>query len=194
LRKLLQKGDFFLGAVIASTLTKLALRTQELHGEESRDAKAVLVGCLLVMCAIVELGQSPKTATRIDQDSFEHIAMCIRILADPLTHGVVGTEYRSLCRGSFHKLVDARRQASAAAGEEEKKTEAVSHADELIAIRQLRGRRAATAVEVDLDDEADITKGACRVPPACCTCLFQRDTFRCCSVCVATIVSCWYWR
>ena len=33
LRKLLQKGDFFLGAVLASTLTKLALRTQELHGE-----------------------------------------------------------------------------------------------------------------------------------------------------------------
>ena len=33
LRKLLQKGDYFLGAVIASTLTKLALRTQELHGE-----------------------------------------------------------------------------------------------------------------------------------------------------------------
>lgn len=32
LRKLLQKGDFFLGAVLASTLTKLALRTQELHG------------------------------------------------------------------------------------------------------------------------------------------------------------------
>ncbi len=33
LRKLLQKGDFFLGAVISSTLAKLALRTQELHGE-----------------------------------------------------------------------------------------------------------------------------------------------------------------
>jgi hypothetical protein len=32
LRKLLQKGDYFLGAVLASTLTKLALRTQELHG------------------------------------------------------------------------------------------------------------------------------------------------------------------
>jgi len=159
LRKLLQKGDFFLGSVIASTLTKLALRTQELHGEDSRDAKAVLVGCLLVMCAVIELGQSGKAANKIDQDSFEHIVMCIRVLADPLSHSVIGAEYRSLCRASFHKLIDARRDAAAAAGgEEEKKTEAVAQADDLIAIRQLRGRRAATAVEVDLDDEADITK------------------------------------
>ena len=61
---------------------------------------------MLVMCAIVELGQSSKSAQRIDQDSFEHIVMCIRILADPLSHGVVGKEYRALCRQSFHKLVD----------------------------------------------------------------------------------------
>jgi hypothetical protein len=78
-----------------------------LAGEDSRDAKAVLVGCLLVMCAIVELGQS-KAGPRIDQDSFEHIAMCIRVLADPLSHGVVGPEYRANCRASFHKLVDVR--------------------------------------------------------------------------------------
>ena len=53
-----------------------------------------------------------------------------------------------------------RRAATAA--DEEKKSEpgaATVQADDLIAIRQLRGRRAATAVEVDLDDAADITKG-----------------------------------
>lgn len=78
-------------------------------GEDSRDGKAVLVGCLLVMCAIVELGQpSARSTIRIDQDAFEHIVMCIRMLSDPLAHRVVGTQYRSLCRSSFHALVDVR--------------------------------------------------------------------------------------
>ncbi len=76
--------------------------------------------------------------------------------------------------------MQARRQSTiAASGDEEKKTEVTSQADDLIAIRQLRGRRAATAVEVDLDDEADITKGSQRLPvsPVCvcvcvCVCVF----------------------
>jgi hypothetical protein len=60
--------------------------------------------------------------------------------------------------------VQARR-ADSSSTHEEKKAEATTQADELISIRQLRGRRAATAVEVELDDEADITKGACAPLP-----------------------------
>lgn len=159
LRSLLAKGDFFLGAVVSSTLTKLCLRTQEIHGADSRDSKAVLVGAMLVMCGIIELGQTPGSAAPIDQDSFEHICMCIRMLADPLAHRSTGPHYRALCRSSFQSLIKARREASSA-DEEEKKAEAsmVSEADDLIPIRQLRGRRAATAVEVEMDDEADIIK------------------------------------
>ena len=59
------------------------------------------------------------------------------------------------------------RRSDAASTQEEKKTETTAQADELISIRQLRGRRAATAVEVELDDEADITKGACQPPCHC---------------------------
>ncbi len=55
------------------------------------------------------------------------------------------------------------RRSDASSAHEEKKTESTTQADELISIRQLRGRRAATAVEVELDDEADITKGASAV-------------------------------
>lgn len=157
LRLKLLKGDYFLGAVVATTLTKLSLRTQELHGAESRDAKAVLVGATLVMCAVVELGQKPGTATPIDQDSFEHIVTCIRLLADPLAHRAAAADYRALCRSSFQSLVK-NRHAAADAENEEKKVEVTSQADDVIPIRQLRGRRAASAVEVELDDEADIIK------------------------------------
>lgn len=74
--------------------------------------------------------------------------------------GCVGCE-RCACR-----CAQARREAVGAGGEEEKKAEAQAQPDDLIAVRQLRGRRAATAVEVDLDDEADITKGARPPPPS----------------------------
>lgn len=74
-------------------------------GDDSRDGKAVLVGCLLVMCSIIELGQAGKGTTRIDQDSFEHITLCIRVLADPLANGVVGKGLRDMCKASYHKLL-----------------------------------------------------------------------------------------
>ena len=158
------------------------------------------------MCGIIELGQttSPTRTNKIDQDSFEHIVTCIRILTDPSSSALLGASYRSLCRASFQKLIAVSapqrprlftapvrvcscgpclppctpppatfsrpyalvllcvaqaRRSDASGAHEEKKTESTTQADELISIRQLRGRRAATAVEVELDDEADITKG-----------------------------------
>jgi hypothetical protein len=69
------------------------------------------------MCGIVELGQTTSStrASKIDQDSFEHIVTCINILADPLAHSLVGPSYRALCRSSFQKLISVRVLPAAAA-------------------------------------------------------------------------------
>ena len=47
LRKLLLGGDFFLASVVASSLTKLALRVSEHHGSEARNTKSVMVDAML---------------------------------------------------------------------------------------------------------------------------------------------------
>ncbi len=62
------------------------------------------------MCGIIELGQSttPTRTAKIDQDSFEHIVTCVRILADPSATAVLGSSYGALCRASFQKLIAVR--------------------------------------------------------------------------------------
>ena len=248
LRKLLLAGDFYLGSVISSTLTKLALRVTESHSRESRTGKATLVDAMLVMCSIIELGGSglagspillpahlmppvagrtygstrpgpppPAVAAsagggaatpggtalpsaglsgalgapapaavatlsgvRIDQDSFERIVLCMRVLGDPASAATTLPVLLRSCREKFRSLLTERRGRAAqaikdgisgptgsgvsfAAGigsnalymssqEEESKRDKVRHvrADEAINIRQLRGAKAGSAVE-DLD-------------------------------------------
>jgi vesicle coat complex subunit len=186
LRLLLLAGDFYLGSVVASTLTKLALRTVELAagGRESRHAKTVLVDSLLVMCSIMELGGSGLAGTpallpvalmpavsgrsygsarppgggggggsggagavpgaagaaggapggapgaaaaaaaaaalspsgiRIDQDSFERIALCIHVLGDPTSSSVALPVLLHTCRDTFRGLLLERRARAAQA-------------------------------------------------------------------------------
>lgn len=148
LRKQLLAGDFFLGSVVASTLTKLALRISEHHGRESKAAKAVIVDAMLVMCSLVELGASglagtitllppslmpvvsgrsygssratpasgaaagPQTSvsngTRIDQDNFERVVLCMRVLGDPQASAATLPVLLRSCRDTFRGLLVER--------------------------------------------------------------------------------------
>jgi len=207
LRRLLLAGDFYLGSVVASTLTKLALRTTELAGRESRSAKATLVDAMLVLCSLIELGGSSLAGTstllpahlmplvsgrsygssrpgggggggagasgaaggagssgalspnaaaeggsgasglvagsfapnaltiggglassaggssaaiapvgiRIDQDSFERIALCMRVLGDPDSAAIALPVLLHTCRATFRNLLLDRRGRAAQA-------------------------------------------------------------------------------
>jgi coatomer subunit beta len=121
------RPNFFAAAAVASTLTKLALRTCALHGDSSREGKSAVLDTLVVLCSILDatakpmadlvaareardaLGSGASAAAssgagaggsasgpltradgsssalgnlRIDQDTFEHIAVCMRVLGD----------------------------------------------------------------------------------------------------------------
>jgi coatomer subunit beta len=143
LRRLLLSGDFYLGAVVASSLTKLALRTADHHGRDSRQAKGVVVDALMVMVATIELGSSGLAGTatllpasalpatgrggyrpaggsgngvRIDQDSFERIVLCMRLLGEPTATAATAPVLLGTCKDVFHALlVERRARASQAA-------------------------------------------------------------------------------
>ena len=203
LRKLLLAGDFYLGSVVASTLSKLALRVVELAGRDSRPGKTTLVDAMLVMCSLVELGGSGLAGTaallpahlmlavsgrsygaagrpgagggggggggtgtggekltkdsewggsgapggalaggggstggaaapsassasassaaavpsgiRIDQDSFERIVLCMRVLGDPASCAAALPVLLHSCRGTFRALLMDRRHRAAQA-------------------------------------------------------------------------------
>lgn len=226
LRRHLLAGDFFLGSIVSSTLTKLALRVCEsTGGRDSSRAKAVIVDAMLVMCAIVELGASGLAGTttllpahlippvigrtygsnrpaqpsangvlnsnasasngvRIDQDSFERVVLCMRVLGDPSAASVALPVLLHTCRDTFRGLLAERRARAtqaikdgvqsggngsnangifiASTPSEEKKSEPSSRVgpETAINIRQLRGKGSNNVDDLGIDDEADLVKAA----------------------------------
>lgn len=158
IRKLLKSGMFFVGAVVASTLSKLALRMAAVHGATSQTAKSVMADSTLVMASILELGQSSVPKHNIDQDSYERIVSCMRAIGDPAVGGAMRDILLSGTREAYSALARAAREEVAAEGET--KTPAVTaHVDQLISVRQLRPRDGGELATLGLDDEADIIKG-----------------------------------
>ena len=86
-RALLLKGNYFVGSAVSATLTKLALRMAAVHGATSQTAKSVMADAVLVMSAILELGQSPAATAQIDQVcTSAPAALSGTALARSLTH------------------------------------------------------------------------------------------------------------
>lgn len=83
LRSLILSGDFYLGAVLASTFVKLILRLTEIT-KHTELLNALKAEAMLIMVSIVRAGQSPylKAKHKIDEDSIDRIMTCLRILSD----------------------------------------------------------------------------------------------------------------
>jgi len=137
LRSLLLSGDFFLGAVVACTLTKLVLRLEEVQTSKVEVNKAT-TQALLIIVSMLQLGQSSVLPHPIDNDSYDRIVLCIRLLINP------GDEIRKIwlqsCRQSFVKmLADKQRRET----EEIKAKAQISNAqpDDLIDFYHLKSRK-----------------------------------------------------
>eukprot|EP01138_Halocafeteria_seosinensis_P015246 gb/GECG01015561.1/.p1 GENE.gb/GECG01015561.1/~~gb/GECG01015561.1/.p1 ORF type:complete len:1031 (+),score=153.84 gb/GECG01015561.1/:1-3093(+) len=115
LRKFLQKGDWFLASVISSTWTKLSLRLVQFRGRDEQQSKTVMVDGMMAMSAMLEAGSNPKNmlsanseakpADKIDQDSFERIVLCMRVLADPSASEATMDVLLDGCRKAFRGLI-----------------------------------------------------------------------------------------
>eukprot|EP00123_Amoebidium_parasiticum_P016118 comp23295_c0_seq1/m.38237 comp23295_c0_seq1/g.38237 ORF comp23295_c0_seq1/g.38237 comp23295_c0_seq1/m.38237 type:complete len:959 (-) comp23295_c0_seq1:25-2901(-) len=154
LRSLLLEGDFFLGAVLAATLTKLALRRQALTNDTHSNNKFVGES-LLIMAAILHLGRSGLPATAIDRDSYDRILTCFRVLADPqpLPSEVFTQECRKALAGLLAELQRDNKKDDGPA-----KTEIKVQADDLIHFRQL-GEDDTTQID-DIEKSLSLATGA----------------------------------
>jgi len=137
LRSLILSGDFFLGAVVACTLTKLILRLEEVQTSKVEVNKATSQS-LLIMVSMLQLGQSSVLPHPIDNDSHDRVVLCIRLLCN------TGDEIRKIwlesCRQSFVKmLADKQRRET----EEIKAKAQISNAqpDDLIDFYHLKSRK-----------------------------------------------------
>eukprot|EP01114_Cavostelium_apophysatum_P024678 TRINITY_DN973_c0_g1_i2.p1 TRINITY_DN973_c0_g1~~TRINITY_DN973_c0_g1_i2.p1 ORF type:complete len:955 (+),score=319.11 TRINITY_DN973_c0_g1_i2:111-2975(+) len=155
LRVLLLGGDFFLGAVLSATLTKLVLKLFNSSDLDQPTKNAMVAEVLLTMVSIVRLGQSKVPPNPIDPDSFERIAMCIRVLTEPspLTRDILLKQ----CRDSFSNLLLESKLMKPAEPANKKKEVGVQ-ADEVIKMRQLRPKKNMGLEDLEDIEDADLSK------------------------------------
>uniref|UniRef100_A0A5B6YY95 Coatomer subunit beta n=1 Tax=Davidia involucrata TaxID=16924 RepID=A0A5B6YY95_DAVIN len=154
LRSLILAGDFFLGAVVACTLTKLVLRLEEVQRSKVEVNKEA-TQALLIMVSILQLGQSSILPNPIDSDSYDRIVICIRLLCN------TGDEIRKIwlqsCRQSFVKMLADKQFHET---EEIKAKAQVSYAqpDDLIDFYHLKSRKGMSQLELEDEVQDDLKR------------------------------------
>lgn len=105
LRQCLMDGEFFVGAAMATMLTKLALRYVA-QTSDKRKQNAFLAEAMLIMATIIHLGKSGLPTKPITDDDADRIATCIRVLADqsPLMYHV----FNDMCRRSLAVMLSVK--------------------------------------------------------------------------------------
>lgn len=137
LRSLILTGDFFLGAVVACTLTKLVLRLEEVQSSKTEINKAK-AQALLIMVSMLQLGQSHVVPHSIDPDSYERIVLCIKLICH--TSDEMKKIWLESCRQSFVKMLSEKQLREL---EELKAKAQISNAqpDDLIDFFHLKSRK-----------------------------------------------------
>ncbi|GMH14164.1 hypothetical protein Nepgr_016005 [Nepenthes gracilis] len=154
LRSLLLSGDFFLGAVVACTLTKLVLRLEEVQSSQIEVNKSATQALLIMVC-MLQLGQSSFLPHPIDNDSDGRIVLCIRLLCN------TGDKNRKIwlqsCRQSFVKMLADKQFREI---EERKAKALISHAqpDDLIDFYHLKSRKGMSQLELEDEVQDDLKR------------------------------------
>lgn len=154
LRSILLTGDFFLGAVVATTLTKLVLRLSELQPPKVVVNKTT-ADVLLILVSILRLGQSSALPHPTDNDSSNRISLCIRILAS--NDGIMKEVWLRYCRASFVKMITEKLHSDT---EETKAKAQISNAqpDDLIDFYHLKSRKGMSQLELEDEVQTDLKR------------------------------------
>lgn len=122
LRALLLGGDFFLGAVIAATLTKLVLRLRALRALPPASLNRLAADVMALIAAMLRLAEAGPAAAAgtppMDADSRDRMAGCLRALAAPGDEGLERVWLED-CRAAFATLITDKQQREAAEAKQE---------------------------------------------------------------------------
>ena len=141
LRQLIMAGDYFLASVLANTLTKLVLRASLVEGLGAEKVNALRAEAMLIMTSVVRVGQSNLVTAPIDEDSYDRILICLRVLGQ---HGSVSGSpaldiFLKDCHRVYADIVksDDRKQRARKSKEKQDKGTAI---DQQVQFRQLKSK------------------------------------------------------
>ncbi|KZT08642.1 coatomer protein [Laetiporus sulphureus 93-53] len=150
LRTLILGGDFFTGSVLASALTKLVLRYDEV-GSDRKKANALKAEAMLIMASVIRVGQSKFVTVPIDEDSSERIMNCIQTLSELKEKPVVHQMFLENTRTAFSKMLQAQEKKAAEKKEQESAKEKIVQVDDLLTFRQFSKKTADDVID-DVED------------------------------------------
>ncbi|KAK7494293.1 hypothetical protein BaRGS_00014396 [Batillaria attramentaria] len=137
LRKDMMEGDFFIGAALATTLTKLALKFISLTTDKKRQ-NSFTAEAMLIMATIIHLGKSGLSEKPITDDDVDRIATCLRVLAE--RSEMMNEIFNNACRGALSMMLAAKIEEDKAAQEAAEKKVVKVQADDPISFTQLINR------------------------------------------------------
>ncbi|XP_071134136.1 coatomer subunit beta-like isoform X1 [Mytilus edulis] len=144
MRQYLMDGEFFAGAALATTLTKLALRFIECT-ENVKRQNSFVAEAMLIMASIIHFGKSGLPTKPMTDDDVDRIATCLRVLAE--RSSLMKEIFNDGCRESLSLMLASK-------VEEEKELQKVSErkavkvqADDPIAFNQLINKSELGATE-----------------------------------------------
>jgi len=117
LRKYLMEGDFFIGAAIGSTLTKLALRFAAQVAEVSKQNRFT-AECMLVISSILHLGSSGLAEKAITKDDADRLQLCLKVLCDRTS--LLSQIFNVDCREALGQMLEAQIQVENSGAAEKK--------------------------------------------------------------------------
>ena len=122
LRKDLMEGDFFIGAALAGTLTKLALRWDSLVKDEAKQNRFT-AECMLIIASVLRLGSSGLPEKAITKDDEDRLQLCLKVLSDK--DSLLCTVFSSECRDALGQMLEATVSSEALTTGAEKKVAAI---------------------------------------------------------------------
>ncbi|KAJ3680538.1 hypothetical protein LUZ60_016816 [Juncus effusus] len=154
LRSLILSGDFFLSAVVACTLTKLVLRLEEVQLSKKAVNKTE-TEVLLILVAILELGKSSVMPHPIDEDSYERIVICVRLLCSGKEE--IKKVWIEDCKESFVKMLSEKQRRESEESKAKLKVES-AQPDDLIDFYHLKSRKGMSQLEIEDQVQDDLKR------------------------------------
>lgn len=130
----MMEGDFFIGASLATTLAKLALRYKMLETNDQKSNR-LQAEAMFVMSSVLQLGRSGLPTKAMTHDDAERISLCLRSLACPTP--LVQKVFTEGCRDALGRMLTAKAEEDSQNQKAKEKPGSIVQVDDAIQFLQL---------------------------------------------------------
>lgn len=127
-------GDFFIGASLATTLAKLALRYKGLENDIQKSNR-MQAESMLIMTSVLQLGRSGLPTKAMTHDDAERLSLCLRSLACPTP--LVQKVFTEGCREALGRMLTAKAEEDSQNQKAKEKPGSTVQVDDAIQFLQL---------------------------------------------------------